>query len=104
LIRPTTAVAGREIIRRLLPHGVSGRYVHEARAGGKARGRSLGRLRLSPDAVYGLTNSPASAWPMPSWWRIRDAIHAALLALIPLAQLGLIDPAREFIIDRPRRA
>jgi len=28
-----------------------------------------------------------------------DAIHGALLALIPLAQLGLIDPSREVIID-----
>src|SRR6266581_2842025 len=54
-----------EIILSALPHAVSARYVHEARAGGKRA------VELS----------------------------AALLALIPLAQLGLIDPSREVIFD-----
>src|SRR6266536_2422056 len=89
-----------EIILSALPHGVSGRYVHEARAGGKRAVDLSADFRLSPDAVYGLTE-----FTRP---RLADAElvanpgcypTAALLALIPLAQLGLIDPAREVIID-----
>src|SRR2546422_10749857 len=44
-----------EIILSALPHGVSGRYVHEARAGGKRAVDLSADFRLSPDAVYGLT-------------------------------------------------
>src|SRR5438093_4145693 len=89
-----------EIILSALPHGVSARYVHEARAGGKRAVDLSADFRLSPDAVYGLTE-----FTRP---RLADAElvanpgcypTAALLALIPLAQLGLIDPAREVIID-----
>src|SRR5919197_3290989 len=89
-----------EIVLSALPHGVSARYVHEARAGGKRAVDLSADSRLSPDAVYGLTE-----FTRP---RVADAElvanpgcypTAALLALIPLAQLGLIDAAREVIID-----
>src|SRR5437667_398313 len=89
-----------EIILSALPHGVSARYVNEARAGGKRTVDLSADFRLSPDAVYGLTE-----FTRP---RLADAElvanpgcypTAALLALIPLAQLGLIDPSREVIID-----
>src|SRR5947209_7232172 len=89
-----------EIVLSALPHGVSGRYVHEARAGGKRAVDLSADFRLSPEAVYGLTE-----FTRP---RLADAElvanpgcypTAALLALIPLAQLGLIDPSREVVID-----
>jgi len=89
-----------EIVLSALPHGVSGRYVHEARAGGKRAVDLSADFRLSPEAVYGLTE-----FTRP---RLADADlvanpgcypTAALLALIPLAQLGLIDVSREIIID-----
>src|SRR6184192_1468014 len=89
-----------EIVLSALPHGVSGRYVHDARAAGKRAVDLSADFRLSPDAVYGLTE-----FTRP---RLADAElvanpgcypTAALLALIPLAQLGLIDPSREVIID-----
>ena len=41
-----------EIILSALPHGVSARYVHEARAGGKRTVDLSADFRLSPDAVY----------------------------------------------------
>jgi N-acetyl-gamma-glutamyl-phosphate reductase len=81
--------ASAEIVFSALPHGVSARYVDLS-----------ADFRLSPDAVYGLTE-----FTRP---RLADADlvanpgcypTAALLALIPLAQLGLIDPSREVIID-----
>src|SRR6266850_1516476 len=89
-----------EIILSALPHGVSGRYVHEARAGGKRAVDLSADFRLSPDAVYGLTEftrpqlADAELVANPGCYPT-----AALLALIPLAQLGLIDPSREVIID-----
>src|SRR5206468_6553540 len=89
-----------EIVLSALPHGVSGRYVHDARAAGKRAVDLSADFRLSPEAVYGLTE-----FTRP---RLADADlvanpgcypTAALLALIPLAQLGLIDVSREIIID-----
>src|SRR5881296_447575 len=44
-----------EIVLSCLPHGVSARYVHEARAHGKRAVDLSADFRLSPDAVYGLT-------------------------------------------------
>src|SRR2546423_9899138 len=44
-----------EIVLSALPHGVSGRYVQEARAGGKRAGEPSPHFWLSPDAAYGLT-------------------------------------------------
>src|SRR5258708_31481076 len=88
-----------EIILSALPHGVSARYVHEARAGGKRAVDLSADFRLSPYAVYGLTE-----FTRP---RLADADlvanpgcypTAALLSLIPLAQLGLIGPPLEIII------
>src|SRR6266704_3313005 len=46
-----------EIILSALPHGVSARYVHEARAGGKRAVDLSADFRLSPEAVYGLTGA-----------------------------------------------
>lgn len=89
-----------EIVLSCLPHGVSARYVHEARAAGKRTIDLSADFRLSPEAVYGLTE-----FTRP---RVADAElvanpgcypTAALLALVPLAQQGLIDPSREIVID-----
>src|SRR6185503_20010685 len=44
-----------EIVLSALPHGVSARYVSEARAAGKRAVDLSADFRLSPDAVYGLT-------------------------------------------------
>lgn len=92
--------ASAEIVLSCLPHGVSGRYVHEARAAGKRAVDLSADFRLSPEAVYGLTE-----FTRP---RVADAElvanpgcypTAALMALVPLAQRGLIDPSREIVID-----
>src|SRR5256884_3979284 len=89
-----------EIIFSALPHGVSGRYVHEARARGRRAVDLSADFRLSPDAVYGLTEftrpklAAADLVANPGCYPT-----AALLALIPLAQLGLIDESREVFID-----
>src|SRR5437867_13121700 len=42
-----------EIILSALPHGVSARYVHEARAGGKRAVDLSADFRLSPDPLSG---------------------------------------------------
>jgi len=101
LIRADDAPFGAaEIVFSALPHGVSARYVHEARAAGKRAVDLSADFRLSPDAVYGLTEftrpqlAGADLVANPGCYPT-----AALLALIPLAQRGLIDPAREVIID-----
>ena len=89
-----------EIVFSALPHGVSARYVNEARAAGKRAVDLSADFRLSPDAVYGLTEftrpqlAAADLVANPGCYPT-----AALLALIPLAQRGLIDPSREVIID-----
>src|SRR6267143_838726 len=87
-----------EIILSALPHGVSARYVREARAGGKRTVDLSADFRLSPDAVYGLTEftrphlADAELVANPGCYPT-----AALLALIPLSQPGLIDAARDGI-------
>jgi N-acetyl-gamma-glutamyl-phosphate reductase len=89
-----------EVVLSALPHGVSGRYVQEARAAGKRAVDLSADFRLSPDAVYGLTEvarprvARAELVANPGCYPT-----AALLALIPLAQRGLIDEAREVVID-----
>ena len=89
-----------EIVLSALPHGVSGRYVHEARAAGRRAVDLSADFRLSPDAVYGLTEftrpqvASAELVANPGCYPT-----AALLALIPLAQQGLIDQSREVVID-----
>ncbi|MGH7608166.1 MAG: N-acetyl-gamma-glutamyl-phosphate reductase [Gemmatimonadales bacterium] len=89
-----------EIVLSALPHGVSARYVHEARAAGTRAVDLSADFRLSPDAVYGLTEftrpllADAELVANPGCYPT-----AALLALIPLARLGLIDSSREIIID-----
>ena len=101
LIRAGDAPLGRaELVLSALPHGVSARYVHEVRAAGKRVVDLSADFRLSPDAVYGLTEftrprvAGAELVANPGCYPT-----AALLALLPLAQHGLIDPSREVVID-----
>lgn len=89
-----------DVVFSCLPHGVSGRYVNEIRAAGRRAVDLSADSRLSPEAVYGLTEfaRPAVAGAElvanPGCYPT-----AALLALLPLAQRGLIDPSREVVID-----
>jgi N-acetyl-gamma-glutamyl-phosphate reductase len=88
------------IVVSALPHGVSGRYVQAARAAGKRTVDLSSDFRLSPDAVYGLTEvtrpqvAAAELVANPGCYPT-----AALLALLPLARHGLIDEEREVVID-----
>jgi N-acetyl-gamma-glutamyl-phosphate reductase len=89
-----------EIVLSALPHGVSARYVNEARAAGRRAIDLSADFRMSPEAIYGLTEyarprvAGADLVANPGCYPT-----AALLALIPLAQRGLIDASREVIID-----
>jgi N-acetyl-gamma-glutamyl-phosphate reductase len=89
-----------EIVFSCLPHGVSSRYVHEVRAAGRRAVDLSADFRLSDEAVYGLTEvarprvAAAELVANPGCYPT-----AALLALIPLAQQGLIDASREVVID-----
>jgi len=89
-----------EVVFSCLPHGVSGRYVRAARAAGRRTVDLSADFRLSDEAVYGLTEvarprvAGAELVANPGCYPT-----AALLALIPLAQRGLIDTSREVIID-----
>lgn len=101
LVRVEDAPLGRaEVVLSALPHGVSARYVQEVGAAGKRAVDLSADFRLSPAAVYGLTEVTRS--------RIRAAAlvanpgcypTAALLALLPLARRRLIDESREVVID-----
>src|SRR5690349_21895509 len=88
------------IVLSCLPHGVSARYVHETRAAGRRAVDLSADFRLSTEAVYGLTEvarprvAAAELVANPGCYPT-----AALLALIPLAQRGLIDTSREVVID-----
>jgi N-acetyl-gamma-glutamyl-phosphate reductase len=89
-----------EIVLSCLPHGVSATYVREARAAGRRAVDLSADFRLSPDAVYGLTEfarpevAQADLVANPGCYPT-----AALLALLPLAREQLIDTTREVIID-----
>lgn len=94
------AFAEVEVVLSALPHGVSGRWVGEARAAGRRAVDLSADFRLDPAAVYGLTE-----FVRP---RLADALlvanpgcypTAALLALIPPARAGLIDHSRDVVID-----
>src|SRR5436189_4036135 len=93
-------LARAEIVLSCLPHGVSARYVHETRAAGRRAVDLSADFRLSTEAVYGLTEvtrprvAAAELVANPGCYPT-----AALLALIPLAQRGLIDTSREVVID-----
>src|SRR6267143_3671112 len=93
-------LARAEIVLSCLPHGVSARYVHETRAAGRRAVDLSADFRLSAEAVYGLTEvarprvATAELVANPGCYPT-----AALLALIPLAQRGLIDTSREVVID-----
>src|SRR5947199_125259 len=92
-------VARAEIVLSALPHGVSARYVQEARGLGKRAVDLSADFRLSHDAVYGLTEvtrphvAAADLVANPGCYPT-----AALLALLPLARGGLIDQSREVVI------
>ena len=101
LVRIEDAPLGRvEIVLSALPHGVSARYVQQARAVGKRAVDLSADFRLSADAVYGLTEvtrphvAAADLVANPGCYPT-----AALLALLPLARAGLIDQSREVVID-----
>jgi N-acetyl-gamma-glutamyl-phosphate reductase len=101
LVRADDApIARAEIVLSALPHGVSGRYVQDVRAAGKRAVDLSADFRLSPEAVYGLTEvarprlAVAELVANPGCYPT-----AALLALLPLAQRGLIDASREIVID-----
>lgn len=89
-----------EIILSCLPHGVSGGYVRAARAAGRRVVDLSADLRLSHEAVYGLTEfarplvADATLVANPGCYPT-----AALLALLPLAHHGLLDDSREIIVD-----
>lgn len=89
-----------ELVFSCLPHGVSAPYVHAVRAVARRVIDLSADFRLSPEAVYGLTEvtrprvAGADLVANPGCYPT-----AALLALIPLAQRGLIDPSREIVID-----
>jgi len=89
-----------ELVFSCLPHGVSGRYVHAVRAAARRAIDLSADFRLSSEAVYGLTEvtrprvAGADLVANPGCYPT-----AALLALIPLAQRGLIDSSREVVID-----
>jgi N-acetyl-gamma-glutamyl-phosphate reductase len=89
-----------ELVFSCLPHGVSRGYVHAVRAAGRRAVDLSADFRLSPEAVYGLTEITrprlvgAELVANPGCYPT-----AALLALIPLAQRDLIDPSREVVID-----
>ncbi len=92
-------LARAEIVVSALPHGVSGRYVQEARAAGKRAVDLSSDFRLSPEAVYGLTEVTRSHLPAAELVANPGCYPtAALLALLPLARQGLIDPSREVVI------
>ncbi|HVH67999.1 MAG TPA: N-acetyl-gamma-glutamyl-phosphate reductase [Gemmatimonadales bacterium] len=101
LVRAADAPLGRaEVVLSALPHGVSARYVHEARAAGRRAVDLSADFRLSPEAVYGLTEvtrprlAAAELVANPGCYPT-----AALLAMLPLAHRGLIDESREVVID-----
>lgn len=93
-------LARAEIVLSALPHGVSGRYVREARAVGKRVIDLSADFRLSAEAVYGLTEVTRPQLPAAALVANPGCYPtAALLALLPLAVAGLIDPERAVVID-----
>lgn len=101
LVRIADAPLARaEIVLSALPHGVSAGYVRAAREAGRRAVDLSADFRLSPEAVYGLTEvtrprvAAAELVANPGCYPT-----AALLALLPLAQQGLIDESREVVID-----
>ena len=101
LVRAADAPIDRaEIVFSCLPHGVSGPFVQEVRAAGRRAVDLSADFRLSPQAVYGLTEfarpevAGAALVANPGCYPT-----AALLALLPLAREQLIDGSREVIID-----
>src|SRR5438034_11782165 len=101
LVRADDAPLDRaEVVLSALPHGISGRYVQEARAVGKRAVDLSADFRLSPDAVYRLTEvarprvARAELVANPGCYP-----PAALPALTPPAHRGLIHAPRQPAID-----
>ncbi|GBD31683.1 MAG: N-acetyl-gamma-glutamyl-phosphate reductase [Gemmatimonadales bacterium] len=89
-----------ELVLSCLPHGVSRPAVEEARRAGARAVDLSADLRLSPAAVYGLTEvfrprvPEAAIVANPGCYPT-----AALLALLPFAKAGLLDTSRPVVID-----
>jgi len=101
LVRAADAPLHRaEAVLSCLPHGVSAPYVRAAREAGRRVVDLSADLRLSDEAVYGLTEfarpqlADAALVANPGCYPT-----AALLALLPLAHQGLLDASREIIVD-----
>jgi len=93
-------VRGVALVFSCLPHGVSAPYVQEMRAAGRRVVDLSADFRLSPEAVYGLTEFARPAVARAGLVANPGCYPtAALLALIPLARAGLIDAEREVVID-----
>ena len=93
-------IASAEVVFSALPHGVSAQYVQEARALGKRTVDLSADFRLSPEAVYGLTEVTRSRVATAELVANPGCYPTAeLLALLPLGRAGLIDPSREVVID-----
>src|SRR5258708_20892588 len=97
-------MARADIVLSALPHCVWARYAQEARGLGKRAVDLSADFRLSPDAVYGLTEvtrpqvAAADLVANPGCYPT-----AALLALLPLAREGLIDQSLEAVIAAAAR-
>jgi N-acetyl-gamma-glutamyl-phosphate reductase len=89
-----------ELVLSCLPHGVSGPAVQEARRAGARVVDLSADLRLSHSAVYGLTEVFRSQVPGAAIVANPGCYPTAvLLALLPFARAGLLDPARPVVID-----
>ena len=83
-----------------LPHGVSAAAVERARAAGKRVVDLSADLRLADGVVYGLTEVYREALPQaPLVANPGCYPTASLLAVLPFARAGLLDPSRPLIID-----
>src|SRR2546426_4468028 len=99
-------IARAEIVLSALPHGVSARYVQAARGLGKRAVDLSADFRLSPDAVYGLTEvtrpqvaagRPDRGHPSPS----RGGGPRGEPRLLPDRGAARPAPARSGRADRP---
>jgi N-acetyl-gamma-glutamyl-phosphate reductase len=101
---PLEQVEGRwrdvELVFSCLPHGVSAPVVERARQAGARVVDLSADLRLSDRAVYGLTEFARPALPdAPVVANPGCYPTGALLALLPFARAGVVDPSRPIVID-----
>jgi len=101
---PLAAAADRleqaDLVFSCLPHGVSGTAVARARTAGSRVVDLSADLRLSDQAVYGLTEVYRPSLPDAALVANPGCYPtAALLAIVPFARAGLLDITRSLIID-----